>query len=146
MMQTMQDQMSKPKEYTRPSCKQHHRYNNNYEGKRNFDQWPSVDRPKQSNIVREEGPIPKREECSYFRNLEEEEVSPVDDCVHMLTEEDIDALFSAQEIQPFTMSKKGLQQIIEHSIKVAQRDVERILVPCLSRMRSLVKNTINNTI
>ena len=43
----------------------------------------------------------------------------------MLNEDDIDALFVACEIQPFNVSEEALQQIIDHNIWVAQRDLEK---------------------
>ena len=95
MMQMMQDQMSRPREYSWPSYEQPRKFNNTYEGKRNFDQQSSSDYPKKNNIVREESPIPEREEWFYSLDHDEEEVSPTDDYVHMLTEEDIDALFTS---------------------------------------------------
>lgn len=45
------------------------------------------------------------------------------DNVHVLTEEDIDAMFVTDEDQLFTVSEGDLQQIIAHSIKLAQRDI-----------------------
>lgn len=45
---------------------------------------------------------------------------PVDlpDSIHILSEEDLDPLFDVDEIQPFTISEEGLQQIKDYNIKV----------------------------
>lgn len=108
-MQVMQDQMTKPCEYSRPSYEhQPHKFNNSYDGKRNVDNRRSNDHPKQSNVVSEECSTPKREECSYSPNHVEVEISPTDECVHMLTEEDIYVLFTTCEIQPFNVLEEAL--------------------------------------
>lgn len=43
MMQMWEENLSRPKEYPKPSYDQQHRYNNNQEGRRNFNQRPSHD-------------------------------------------------------------------------------------------------------
>ena len=58
--------------------------------------------------MREECSLPKREKCFYSPKHNEEEASLADDYVHMLTDEDIDAVFTAPEIQPFNVSKEAL--------------------------------------
>ena len=128
MMQMMQDQVNGPHEYSRPSYEHQPRKFNSFDGRKNFEPWQSNDNPKQTNVVREECSAPEREECSYLPDPEEEKVASTNDCVHMLKEEDLDALFAACEIQPFNVSEEVLQQIIDHGIKVAQRDLEKELV------------------
>ena len=127
MMQMMQDQANRRCEYPQPSYEHQNRKFNNHEGRKNFEPWQSTDHPKHTNVVREECSAPQREECSCLLGPEEEEVSLADDCVHMLTEEDINAEFATCEIQPFNVSEEDLQHIIDHSIKVAQRDLEKEL-------------------
>lgn len=87
----------------------------------------------------------EREECSYSLDQEEEEL-PADDNVHVLTEEDLDELFAVKEVQPFTVSEDGLQQIIAHSIEVAQKEIVEQFGHMFEVSEEHVKRTSNNTI
>ena len=112
MLQMMQEDRSHPK----PSYDQSRKINNN-EGRRNFNQIPNISLPKQSNVVNDENINIEEEECSYSHNQEEEEEDPsVDDNVHVITEEDTDAIFVADEDQMFTVFKDDFPKKIAHSI------------------------------
>ena len=74
--------------------------------------------------MNEENINPQEDECSYSHNQEEEKEDPsIDDNVHVLTKEDIDEMFAADEDQTFTVFEDDLPQIIAHSIKLAQKKI-----------------------
>lgn len=130
VLQTMQE--NQQQQYARPpkpSFEQPKRYNNDNDGRKFYNQQPWADRPKQANIVSEESPSLEKEECSYPPKYDEDEDFPREDNVHILTDEELDALFSDDNMQPFTVSESDLQQIIAHSIKVAQREIAEKLSP-----------------